>query len=338
MGYYISQASSSSSPVVVLPPLQFPSQPYTMNSNNLTFTNPSPFGQASPNPSAFSLPRTPSSATGRKRSRDEAADNLQEEYFSPPAQESEEDWEYGEGMTLIKPIGFIIDASSQTGTWAEEKAEISQLQAQTPPAIQDRPMLRSYKSQRLDLTATPVIAEEISLSNGTVIASSPPKMASNGMEEPTIDAFTIYLGIGWSRISDGEDIQAAARGWAKFIENHYPVNNAHIRLQSKGLASYLVEAREGWFLFGEDLKEGRLVSISLERTFENLKTTPPIFDGEEIHYAAAETPRVDIEPKHEAKMNDGIESQQLVPKSIMNGIHNSHGTAGQDVEMEMDMS
>jgi hypothetical protein len=337
MGFYFNQASSSS-PVVVLPPPQFPSQPYNMNSNNLTFTNPSPFGQASSNPSAFSLPQTPSSTAGRKRSRDEAADNLQEDCFSPPVQVSEEDWEYGEGMTLIKPNGFIIDASSQTGTWAEEKAEISQFQAQIPPAIQDRPMLRSYKSQRLDLTATPVIAEEISLNNGTVIASSPPKTVSNGMEEPTIDAFTIYLGIGWSRMSDGEDIQAAARGWAKFIENHYPISDVHIRLQSKGLASYLIEAREGWFLFGEDLKEGRLVSTSLERTFENLKTTPPIFDGEEILYAAAETPRGDIDAKHEFVMNDRIETQQPVLEAIMNGIHNSHETAGKDVEMEMDTS
>jgi hypothetical protein len=338
MGFYYYQASSSSSPVVVLPAPQFPSQPYTMNSNNLTFTNPLPFGQASANPAAFSLPQTPLSAAGRKRSRDEAADNLQEDYSSPPVQESEEDWEYGEGMTLIKPNGFIIDASSQTGTWAEEKAENSQFQAQTPPAIQDRPTLRSHKSQRLDLTATPVIAEEISLSNGTVIASSPPKMVSNGMEEPTIDAFTIYLGIGWSRISDGEDIQAAARGWAKFIENHYPVKDVHIRLQSKGLVSYLVEAKEGWFLFGEDLKEGRLVSTSLERTFENLKTTPPVFDSEEILYAAGETPRVDIEAKHEIVMNARVETQQPVLEAIMNGILNSNSIAVQDVEMEMDIS
>jgi hypothetical protein len=338
MGFYYNQASSSSSPVVVLPPPQFPSQPYTMNSNNLTFSNPSPFVQALPNQATFSLSQTPSSAAGRKRSRDEAADNLQEDYFPPPIQESEEDWEYGEGMTLIKPNGFLIDASSQTGTWAEEKAEISQVQAQPSPAIQDRPMLRSHKSQRLDLTATPVIAEEVSLSNGTVIASSPPKMVSNSMEGPTIDAFTIYLGIGWSRISDGEDVQAAARGWTKFIENHYPINDVHIRLQSKGLASYLVESREGWFLFGEDLKEGRLVSTSLERTFENLKTTPPIFDGEEILYAAAETPRLDIETKHEVMMNDRVETQQPVLEAIMNGIHGSHESAGQDVEMEMDMS
>jgi hypothetical protein len=163
-------------------------------------------------------------------------------------------------------------------------------------------------------------------------------MVSNGMEEPTIDAFTIYLGIGWSRISDGEDIQAAARGWTKFIENHYPVSDVHIRLQSKGLASYLVEAREGWFLFGEDLKEGRLVSMSLERTFENLKSTPPVFDGEETLYAAAETPRVDIEAKHEVLMDDRIETQHPVLEAMMNGSHNLPVPAGQDVEMEMDMS
>lgn len=333
MGFYYNQASSSSS-VVVLPPPHFPSQPYTMNSNNLAFANPSPFGQALSNPAAFPLPQTSSSAAGRKRSRDEAADNLQEDYFTPPVQESEEDWEYGEGMTFIKPNGFIIDASSQTGTWAEEEAEVAQLQARTPPAVQDRPTLRSHKSQRLDLTATPVIAEEISLSNGTVIASSPPKMA-NGMEEPTIDAFTMYLGIGWSRISDGEDIQAAARGWAKYIENHHPISGVHIRLQSKGLASYLVQAREGWFLFGEDLKEGRLVSTSLERAFENLKTQPPTFDSEELLYAAAETPRVDMEAKNEIVMKDLVGTQQPVLEHMVNGSHNLQAPAGQDVEMEM---
>ena len=80
------------------------------------------------------------------------------------------------------------------------------------------------------------------------------------------------------------------------------------------------------------------MSTSLERTFENLKSTLPIFDGEEVLYAAAETPRADIDAKHEVVMNDRIETQQPVLEAIMNGIHNSHDTAGQDVEMEMDMS
>lgn len=353
MGFYYDQASSSASPVVVLQP-QHPSQPYSMNPTNHSFPDSSYFTQTSSGSWSQSQPQTPLSAGGRKRSRDDAADNLEDDYVAqvpPPAQESEDDWEYGEGMTLIKPNGFIINASSQTGTWAEEKAEHAQQQAffsQTPPTA-DRPVLRSYKSQRLDLTATPVIAEEISLANGTVVASSPPKMS----DEPTVDVFTIHLGIGWSRISDAEDAQAAARGWAKFIENHYPVSGVHIRLQSKGLASYLIEANEGWFLFGEDLREGRLVSTSLERTFENLRSVQPVFDGEEMLLATVDTPVTEKSSEPEVVMNDAIQTQHILQQAVTNGtgniqLHtsqaaldrnsNSSQPLGQGLEMEMDMS
>jgi hypothetical protein len=353
MGFYYDQNSSADSPVVVLQP-QHPSQRYGMKMNNHSFNDSAFFSQPSPAPTSWaqSQPQTPLSSAGRKRSRDEAADNLEDDYFAPvpaPVQESEEEWEYGEGMTLIKPNGFIIDASSQTGTWAEEKAEIAQLRAvlaQTPTLNLDRPALRSHKSQRLDLTATPKIEEEISLSNGMVVASSPPK--STGMEEPTVDDFTMLLGIGWSRISDDVDIQAAARGWAKFIENHYPVSHTCIRLHSRGLECYLVEAREGWFLFTEDLKEGRLVSTSLERTLENLKHSEPEFEGEQMMMPASGSPDMERAPAREI-----VEMQyasQLVSINGGNGIHNSmpqieiHGNhasvepAGQVMEMEMDMS
>jgi hypothetical protein len=169
-------------------------------------------------------------------------------------------------------------------------------------------------SQRLDLTATPVIAKEIGLANSTVIASSPPKMP----DEPTFDVFKMHLGIGWSRISDDEDIQAAACGWAKFIENHYPVSDVHIRLQSKGLASYLVEAKEGWFLFGEDLREGRLVSASLERIFENLRSVPPVFDGEEMMLALVDTPGLEQALQAEVIVNDAVKGQHPPQEAIMN--------------------
>jgi hypothetical protein len=108
--------------------------------------------------------------------------------------------------------------------------------------------------------------------------------------QPVVDAFTLHLGIGWRRINDDEDIQAAARGWARYIENHYPISNAKIRLQSRALESYLVESSEGFFLFSEDLRQGRLVSQHPERAIQNLKTSPPTFDGSEI-MEATETPK-----------------------------------------------
>ncbi|KAG9234174.1 hypothetical protein BJ875DRAFT_462278 [Amylocarpus encephaloides] len=278
----------------------------------------------------------PKSTAGRKRSRDEAAPNLSDdEYFpvqapKPQAQpENEDEWEYGEGMTLIKRGGYVIEASSQTGTWAEEKAEVERAKAQAQAALlsssPDRPILRAAKSQRLDLTATPPIAEE-SMRHGALITPSAPSPERSGPTEPTIDDFTRHLGIGWSLISNEEHIQAAVRGWTKFIENHYPVTNVKIALQSKGLSSYLAEASEGYFLFGEDLKQGRLVSTNLEKVWTNLRGALPLFDGEMV-MEAGETPKTNraSQPMNNATME--------APNGVINGVHLGHA-----IEVEMDMS
>jgi hypothetical protein len=331
----------TSSPVLALSPSLPPQPSYNMASNRPTFNSPFPTGiNTSPQAPSWSN-RTPisapSSAAGRKRSRDEAASNLEEDYFPvqqpttvPAPPENEEDWEYGEGMTLIKPsgAGYIVPAESQTGTWVEEKAEAEARAIRIPSP--ERPSLRSAKSQRLDFSSTPAIAEEV-MSNGSLItplSTSP----SNGFTEPAIDDFTRHLGIGWSLISANEGIQAAARGWSKFIDKHFPITDAKIRLESRGLASYLVEANEGYFLFGEDLKQGRLVSTSLEKTFENLKGSVPIFDGEGV-MEAGDSPKVNGGDSPVA--NEAQVEAMAVDAVAING---GRGVAGQTLEVEMDMS
>jgi hypothetical protein len=231
------------------------------------------------------------SAAGRKRSRDEASVNLdppEKLIESPVTEESEDEWVYGPGMTLIKKsAGYVADASSQSGTWLEEqsakeearKAEAALL-AQEQLA-QSRPSLRSHKSQRLDMT-TPTSTDErlpSRRSSPTREAINPMTASSDSLAQPIVDDFTFHLGIGWSRISDDGHIQAAARGWARYIENHYPVTNVKILLESRGLQSYLVEATEGFFLFAENLRQGRLVSTTPEGALNNLKISPPVFDG-----------------------------------------------------------
>jgi hypothetical protein len=236
-------------------------------------------------------------AAGRKRSRDEAAVNLDppEKLVEPPViQEAEDEWEYGPGMTLIKrTTKYVADASSQSGTWVEEKAAEEQTR-QTEAAMlaqeqlsQQRPSLRSHKSQRLEMTPTlaPVDAQNGRSSPSRDLVN-PMASSSDSLAQPVIDDFTLHLGIGWSRISEDEGIQAAARGWARYIENHYPVANAKIRLESRGLQSYLVEADEGLFLFAENLRQGRLVAANVERAIQNLKTSPPTFDGIQTMEAA----------------------------------------------------
>lgn len=269
--------SRTQSPVLTMPPSAAHQSHFGMP---MFPHQPSPLGQAMPFKAASSMwaqpPARPSLQTaGRKRSREEAAINLDIEEAKletiEPVKEPEDEWVYGEGMVLIKnPSTYVANAESQSGTWLEEKAAKDALRRnEEARSIKQQacPSLRSAKSQRLDLN------------NTSIPATNLPSTRSNPARDTVVDSFTLHLGIGWSRISDSEHIQAASRGWARYIENHFPVTNVNIQLESKGLQSYLVEASEGYFLFGEDLRQGQLVSRDLNQAFLNLKASPPVFEG-----------------------------------------------------------
>ncbi|KAI2625447.1 hypothetical protein GGS26DRAFT_202254 [Hypomontagnella submonticulosa] len=294
----------NSSPVLTMSPSAahqgaFGMSPFSHHTS--PFSRPKPFGAPSPwcQPSIKA-----SSIAGRKRSRDEAGVNLDIEEAKletiEPVKEPEDTWVYGEGMTLIKsPLSYIADAGSQSGTWLEEKAAADEVLKNEEARIinqQERPSLRSNKSQRLDMNAIAVPQSGPQINRCSPVrdinpAASTPGLSADASSQPIIDNFTLHLGIGWSRISEDEHIQAAARGWARYIENHFPVTNVQIQLESKGLQSYLVEASEGFFLFAENLRQGQLVSKNLNQTFANLKMSPPVFEGPEV-MSAAESPKL----------------------------------------------
>jgi hypothetical protein len=219
---------------------------------------------------------TLSATAGRKRSRDEASVNLEPE--APP---SEDGWTYGPGMVLIKTgSSYTIDASSQSGTWVDQKLDDT-LSLQSEVANP-----RSHKSQRL-VRDSSVSPHSTPVSESTFDLGTTSQSSDDG---PIVDDITVQLGIGWRKISSDEHIQAAARGWARYIENHYPVTNARIGAESSGLQSYLVEANEGIFLFDENLRQGRLVSQDAQRALQHLQCRPPTFDGE-VTLCANESPR-----------------------------------------------
>ncbi|KAI1178239.1 hypothetical protein F4777DRAFT_130883 [Nemania sp. FL0916] len=247
---------------------------------------------------------TASLTAGRKRSRDEAGVNLDVEEAKletvEQVKEPEDEWVYGEGMTLIKsPSSYVASAGSQSGTWVEEKATADEKRKNDEARAinqQARPSLRSSKSQRLDMNAVALPSAETQASRVSPVRDIDPAVSTPGRSadissQPIVDNFTLHLGIGWSRISEDEHIQAAARGWARYIENHFPVTNARIQLESKGLQSYLVEASEGFFLFAEHLRQGQLVSKDVNQTLVNLKSNPPVFEGLQV-MTAAESPRL----------------------------------------------
>lgn len=259
--------------------------------------------------------RATSTFAGRKRSRDEAAVNLDEPEKAvpqPKVEESEDEWEYGPGMVLIKKkTGYVKDAATQSGTWVEEKAAQEHARKLIEATIaqeklaQDRPSLRSHKSQRLDLTNTILPSGQAPQMNGSTTGrDTSPEAPSH----PVVDDFTMHLGIGWARLSEDEHIQAAARGWARYIENHFPVRDARIRLQ-KSNEAYLVEAGEGFFLFAENLREGRLVSRDAQRALQNLRSYPPVFDGPTM--TAVESPRPQLQDPSTSTWNTTSSLPQL---------------------------
>ncbi|KAI0602298.1 hypothetical protein F4775DRAFT_233968 [Biscogniauxia sp. FL1348] len=293
----------TSSPVLTMPPsaahqgaFGMPSFPHQSSPLSRLQSFGAPSHKLQPQASSFTT-------AGRKRSRDEAAINLDVEEAKletiEPVKEPEDGWIYGEGMMLIKsPSSYVADAGSQSGTWVEEKAAATDRRRnEEARAInqQARPSLRSSKSQRLDMNAVTIPQNDQQLNRVSPVRDLDPNASSAGLSadtssQPVVDNFTLHLGIGWRRISEDEHIQAAARGWARYIENHFPVTNARIQLESKGLQSYLVEASEGFFLFAENLRQGQLVSKTVDQMLANLRTSPPVFEGLEV-MCAAESPK-----------------------------------------------
>lgn len=243
-------------------------------------------------------------AAGRKRSRDEAETNS----FDIDLVNGTVGTSFGlvngsgdvERMVPNESNGFKFDDNKEKRPVADGAGAL--LHPIAPPPMTDMPVLRSHKSQRLDLGVTSSRSEDANGWNGHSASSSPTRQSPIN-QGPTIDDFTMHLGVGWSRISSDEDMQAAARGWAKYIENHFQISKPRILLQSKGLSSYLIEASEGWFLFAEDLSEGKLVATSLDRTFENLRTSPPIFDGGQLLVASADPAKSSMSTSHEDMMD-----------------------------------
>ena len=95
--------------------------------------------------------------------------------------------------------------------------------------------------------------------NNTIVSSAPNPITTS----PHIDQLSQLLGIGWTAVltNPDPDFQKAVRGWEKYIDNHYPLDEVAIQARSKGLDNaFLVVARNQenpslrrWYLFREDL-------------------------------------------------------------------------------------
>ncbi|MCJ1246716.1 hypothetical protein MMC30_003925 [Trapelia coarctata] len=279
----------SDSPTIFLPhhqqafgPLSHQPHPQPMQAFQTSFCHQSHQSQWKPAaPSRPVLQTNPS----HKRSRDEFDDEPTTPTLKPSRAVQQEPVVYGEGMTIINPsTGRAAAAESQTGTWYEENLEIERLAsieaakslAQAAEVVPARPT----KALRLEKMPD----SSLSSSVGTPCDVS----GKSPFKTPVLDPATHLLGIGWTLISKDEHMQAAAKGWARYIDNHYPsLSNAQLVLKSEGHRAYLVsatntvEGTQGFYLFAEDLNEGKLVAQTWEVCLKNLQTSSPVFEGQE---------------------------------------------------------
>ncbi|KAI9846707.1 MAG: hypothetical protein M1837_003762 [Sclerophora amabilis] len=331
---------SSAAPTLVLSPQNIP-EPFANDTTSSRFLNPSPCGKSSDPALSHWLSaksnHVVNPSRGRKRSCNEMishsetgdgfnrASSTDAVSLAPAKPEPV----YGEGMALIQPSGFIIDAGSQTGTWAEEKEE-SESQAQataSPPIDIISSNLQSRKAQRVDHPP------DASSSAPLVPLSVSP--AKSHPAEPTVDEFTLRLGIGWTRLdSSPAHMEDAVRGWARYIDNHYPLTNPTLMLQSKAHNSFLVGSQEGFFLFDENLGEGRLVGRTEETMLSNLRNVPVVFEGDEVIRAVG-TPSA-MTALTVPGGNDLLQEPLMGDTAPATTITHEHANAGHEVSMQLD--
>lgn len=210
-----------------------------------------------------SLPPTPSadSIAGRKRSRSDiySPEDEHEDVSGPAPVEVSPVYRgepvYGPGMTLVYPNDhsghYAVDASSQSGTWLEERAD-------SVVAKTQRPIMASRKSQRMAPSSSrsdiPILRQEDSTQR-------------TATAEPLIDEVTRLLGISWIRMDGSEALQISQKAYTRWITRHYPgLADVELWFENASIPGYLgvasnktSSARE-FFLWSNDLKQAVLVT------------------------------------------------------------------------------
>ena len=187
---------------------------------------------------------------------------------------------HGADIPRINPLtGTATEAEEVSGSWLE-----NELDERLNANWKDRGMKMTdsegespkRKVQRRETTSDANVAE----------ASNAAESSRATVAEPTIDQYTRLLGIGWTYEGEKSSFVAMARGYARYINNHYPLTDIEILLKSKSLESYLVKSNQGYFLFQEDLTTGQLVAETWEDALENLQRSPVRFSSQQPLRAA----------------------------------------------------
>ena len=231
---------------------------------------------------------------GRKRSR---TDVFEDDDSSEPHSSSSSDGMSASPNKIFRTAEDAMTATTQNGVRAEELAERLRVSA-FADATGRPPVREARKSIRLDLEATMLERQQLQQQHSDM-------MVDGGVPSETIVAAThqrgpsghdeaaLTLGVGWASVPATPIMLAAARGWARYIESAFPLRNVRIVWKNEGISAVLISAvtlemsaagqllpgSPGYYLFDENLTQGRLVAKSWERCLDLLRSQPMQFDG-----------------------------------------------------------
>ncbi|KAK5133606.1 hypothetical protein LTR08_007554 [Meristemomyces frigidus] len=273
----------ASSPVVGLAPTQ--PNPYFANSHYVSVSSvangQTPGATSMTFTSSGSIPPTPGSLAGRKRSRgditvlDDEEEQIVDSSVTTPA-EFEEKLRgkpvYGLLGSVVYPddVGYQVAVESQTRSWVEAQANRTPFELSHPK----RPSVSCRKSQRR--------TNEASGTDDLAQLVLPPQMRE-ATAEPLIDEATRVLGISWTRMDATEALRINHAAYSKWIANHYlSLTEVAVWFVNSAIPGYLVQARNvyigqiGYYIFNDDLTEARLVTTEPEQLLPRLKMLPAL--------------------------------------------------------------
>lgn len=253
----------TSSPTVVLPPTQpdhyFASSAYA----NGTTNGQSPNALGSPFTPNGSIPPTPGSLAGRKRSRNDI--------YAP----EEEDEHLGDGSVDTQFSGAQAKQFGQTAYgpgWAQSNNTAFGAAAESQLPDARRPSIQARKSQRVDASdSNPDDLPRFGL----------PQQTRESPTDPFIDEATRALGISWKRMDASEAGMISQAAYAKWIQNHYDsLKDVGVWFENSAIPGYLVAAKnvytrqQEFYIFSNDLTEARLVTNDSNLLVRRLQMLP----------------------------------------------------------------
>ena len=205
-------------------------------------------------------------------------------------------------------------------------AEGQQKSLQCPSGFSQRPKAISRKTQRMSQPSNeldqPKFANCNSDGNNVTIddLSHSRDSSINSIYDnsyPTIDAASQTLGISWTRLTGDPALEAAARGWARYIANNFMLTDVQILLHSKSDrdGGYLVRAfMDGelrYCRFSEDLDWFQIVGVA-----KGDGTGPmPAQTEEEALACVRQTPLLVLEKMY--TRNDRVAMTAVVPSATV---------------------